>query len=334
MEIKKLTDNTFEVRVACSANVDDERDPRQPFRNLFSNAVYTATLSETEDLTPPAEIVYRKRGGGVYIYSNNPEMLAPADVGQALLRNEHLTGECFFTYEHSNHTGAPFFLGYQLRNEGDTPMEVTVCNIGNQVRGEWLGQREWCDFYSMKFDLPADYFLEDGRTVNPIYVGCDYVDYTPGNYTPETFTVPVGGYLWVLGGTTGDLPYGSLSGKTADQAVLNGKCANGAVRFVITKGSATGTFWCYTEPSQCDPAKPQQGYVVSRDGRNYAAQYKGIDDSTVGLAEAEISWVFGDATKAGRLPVRYTVRRDPDYLSVTEPYAKLNMREYTVEGDS
>ena len=333
MEIKRLTEDTFAVRVECPANVDDERDTRQPFRNCFAPAVHTATLSYTEDLTPPAEIVYRKRGGGVYIYSNNPEMLAPPDVGQALLRNEGLTGECFFTYEHSNHTGAPFFLGYQLRNEGNTPMEVTVYNIGNQVRGEWLGQREWSDFYSLKFDLPEDYFLADGRTVNPIYVGCDYSDYTPQSYTPETFTVPVGGYLWVLGGTSGDLPYGSLSGKTADQAVLNGKCANGAVRFVITKGNATGTFWCYTEPSQCDPAKPQQGYVVSRDGRNYAAQYKGIDDSTVGLAEAEISWVFGDATRAGRLPVRYTVRRDPDHLSVTEPYSKLNLREYTVEGD-
>ena len=161
MEIKRLTEDTFAVRAVCHANVDDERDARQPFRNLFAPAVHTAVLSHTEDLTPPAEIVYRKRGGGVYIYSNNPEMLAPPDVGHALLRNEGLTGECFFTYEHSNHTGAPFFLGYQLRNQGDTPMEVTVYNIGNQVRGEWLGQREWSDFYRLKFDLPADYFLED-----------------------------------------------------------------------------------------------------------------------------------------------------------------------------
>lgn len=334
MELQALENNMYTVRVRCAQNVDDERDTHQPFRNRFRDAVYTATLSETEDLTPAAEIVYRKRGGGVYIYSNNPEMLAPADVGQLLLKNDSLSGECFFTYEHSNHTVEPFFLGYQLCNNGKTPVEVTVHNIGNQVRGEWLGQREWSDFYSLKFDLPADYWLADGRTVNPIYVGGDYIDYTPRPYTPETFTVPAGGYLWVLGGTSGDKPFGSLSGGTADQAILNGRCANGAVRFTVSGGEVTGRFWCYTDPSQCDPNKKEQGYIVSRDGRNYAAQYKGIDDSTVGLAEADIAWVFGDATRAGRLPVTYRVRRDPNYLAVTEPYAKFDMQEFTVNSDS
>lgn len=330
MEIRKHENGTFTVTVTTKENNDFERDEHQPFRNRFAGGTYSATLSDTEDLTPPAKVVYTKRGGGVYIYSNNPEMLAPADVGQALLRNSGLTGECFFTYEHSNHTGAPFFMGYQLLNEGETPVKVTVLNIGNQVRGEWLGQREWSDFYSLKFDLPEDYWLEDGRTVNPIYVGGDYIDYTPRPYTPEVFEIPAGGYLWVLGGTSGDLPFGSLSGGTADQAILNGKCANGAVRFLVEGGCVTGTFWCYTEPAQCDPKKPEQGYIVSRDGRNYAAQYKGIDRSTVGLAEAEIVWIFGDATRAGDLPVTYSVRRDPEYLSRTQPYEKLDIKEFTV----
>ena len=104
-------DGKLLVTVETKANVDDQRDLRQPFRNRFAGGSYTATLSETEDLTPAAAIRYTKRGGGVYVYSNNPEMLAPADVGQAILKSEGLTGEIFFTYEHSNHTGAPFFLG-------------------------------------------------------------------------------------------------------------------------------------------------------------------------------------------------------------------------------
>lgn len=305
----------------------------EPFGNSFPEKTYRATFSEKSDRTPAAVINYRKRPGGTYLYSNNPEMLAPEDVGQALLRNEHLTGRCFFTYEHSNHTGAPFFLGYQLRNEGETEVTVRVSNIGNQVRGEWLGQREWSDFYGLSFDLPEDYWESDGKTVNPIYVGGDYISYTPRPYTPEVFTVPAGGYVWVLGGTSGDLPFGALSGGTADQAVLQGKCANGAVLFTIEGGSMTGTFWCYTEPSQCDPAKPQQGYVVSRNGKNYAAQYKGMDDSTIGLAEADVSWIFDDRTKAGKLPVVYTVKRDPNYASVTDPYAPLQMQTFTVQGD-
>ncbi len=335
MEIKEHGDGTYDVRVCFPPQEESAgSEADRLFRNRFSQTEYTATLSYTEDRTRPAEISYRKRPGGVYLYSNNPEMLAPQDVGRALLRNRGLSGACFFTYEHSNHTGAPFFLGYQLRNDGETPVVVQVERIGNQVRGEWLGQREWSDFYGLKFDLPADYWQADGRTVNPIYVGGDYVDYTPQPYTPERFEIPAGGYLWVIGGTSGDLPFGSLSGRTADQAVLPGKCANGAVLFTVSGGEVTGTFWCYTEPSECDPEKPEQGYVVSREGRNYAAQYKGIDDSTIGLAETEISWIFNDQTRAGRLPVTYRVRRDPAYLSVTEPYARLHMQEFTVEGNS
>ncbi len=334
MVITELENGKIKVKVKASSRCETKADPRLPFPNVFSDKEYEAVLYSNRDLTPPAVIEYTKRGGGSYIYSNNPESLAKEDVGQALLRNEGLNGECFFTYEHSNRTGAPFFLGYQLRNESDAPITVRVLNIGNQVRGEWLGQREWSDFYGLKFDLPEDYWLEDGKTVNPIYIGGDYIDYTPQVYAGEVFEVPVGGYVWVLGGTSGDLAYGSLSGKTADQVILNGKCANGAVRFVIEGGSATGTFWCYTEPWQCDPKKPQQGYVVNRNGVNYAAQYKGIDAGTVGLAEAEICWIFGDSTRSGRLPVKYKVRRDPDYLSVTEPYAKFNMQEFDIRSNS
>lgn len=333
MKITELENGRYKVVLEAASQCEYHGDSHQPFATAFSNRQYEAVLSQNEDITPPAEVVYKKRGGGTYIYSNNPEMLSKADVGQALLRNSGLTGECFFTYEHSNHTGEPFFLGYQLINEESTPIRVTVLNIGNQVRGEWLGQREWSDFYSLKFDLPEDYWLSDGKTVNPIYVGGDYIDYTPQAYNNEVFEIPAGGYLWVIGGTSGDLPFGSLSGKTADQAVLNGKCANGAVRFIIEGGKATGTFWCYTEPWQCDRSKPEQGYIVSRDGRNYAAQYKGIDSNTVGLAESEICWIFGDRTKQGRLPVTYKVHRDPNYESITEPYARFNMKEFTVDAD-
>lgn len=333
MKITQLENGKYKVTVDQKPQTFTGRDGNQPFRNIFSGKTYEAVLSENEDITPAARVCYKKRGGGVYIYSNNPEMLGKEDVGQALLRNSGLSGECFFTYEHSNHTGQPFFLGYQLLNEGDKPVKVTVHNIGNQVRGEWLGQREWSDFYGLKFDLPADYWLEDGKTVNPIYTGGDYVDYTPQAYSQEVFEIPAGGYLWVIGGTSGDRAFGSLSGKTADQAILNGKCANGAVRFTVEGGSVTGTFWCYTEPWQCDNSKPEQGYVTSRDGRNLAAQYKGIDESTVGLAEAEICWIFGDKTAAGRLPVTYTVKRDNNYASVEGQYARYNVGEFEVNSD-
>ncbi len=329
---EELQNGKYSVKVTMPAHKAAAERLDMPFPPKFEKTVFEATLSHNEDLTPAADIRYTKRPGGVYVYSNNPEMLAQPDVGQALLRNEGLTGEVFFTYEHSNHTDGPFYLGYQLYNNGDKPVTVTVLNIGNQVRGEWLGQREWCDFYGVEFDMPEDYFLEDGKTVNPIYVGGDYVRYNPRVFTPETVTVAPGEYYWVLGGTSGDLPTGSWSGSTADQALLVGRCGNGVVRFRVEGGSVVGTFWCYTDPSQCDLNKPQQGYIINRDGKNYAAQYKGIDEETKGLLEAEISFIISDETKAGRLPVKYTVRRDPNHLEVKEPFAPLNMQDFDYEG--
>ena len=65
-------DGKLLVTVSTKPNVDDQRDPHQPFPNCFRGGEYSAVLSETEDLTPPAEILYTKRGGGVYVYSNNP----------------------------------------------------------------------------------------------------------------------------------------------------------------------------------------------------------------------------------------------------------------------
>ena len=328
-----IGNGTYKVQVSAPAfePLPSRRD--MPFPSKFSKNEWEATLSYTEDLTPAAEICYEKRGGGVYVYSNNPEMLAQPDVNQALLRNEHLTGEVFFTYEHSNHTDGPFFIGYQLLNEGETPVTVTVKNIGNQVRGEWLGQREWIDFYGVDFGLPDDYFLEDNKTVNPMYVGCDYVRYAPREYVPEVVTIQPGEYFWVLGGTSGDLCSGSYSGCTADQAILVGKCANGVVRFTVEGGEVTGTVWCYTDPAECDREKPEQGYIIERDGKNYAAQYKGIDEKCNGLLEAEISFIVSDETQAGRLPVTYTVERDPNWQDVKELFAPLNLQKFTVSGN-
>jgi len=332
IQLQELENGKYGVKVSMPPHKQAAERLDMPYPPKFEETEWEAVLSHTEDLTPAAQIRYTKRPGGSYIYSNNPEMLAAPDLNQLLLKNEHLTGECFFTYEHSNHTGEPFFLGYKLFNNGDKPVTVTVTNIGNQVRGEWLGQREWIDFYGMDFDLPEDYFLEDNKTVNPIYVGCDYVRYNPRQFTPETVTVAPGEYYWVLGGTSGDLPTGSWSGTTADQAILVGKCANGAVRFIIEGGELHGTFWCYTDPAQCDITKPEQGYIINRDGKNYAAQYKGIDEATKGLLEAEISFIVSDETKAGKLPVTYTVSRDPNWRDVKEPFAPLNMQTFTVEG--
>ena len=64
MDIKHNPDGTYTVTVTTAPNDDCERDEHQPFRNRFAGGTYSAVLSDTEDMTPAAEVVYKKRAGG------------------------------------------------------------------------------------------------------------------------------------------------------------------------------------------------------------------------------------------------------------------------------
>ena len=303
-----------------------------PFDNRFSSEPRIFPIGADGAPVCVNDIVCTKRAGGSYIYSNNPEMLAPEDVGAALLRSEHMRGRYMFTFEHSNYTGKPFWLGYQLYNAGDTPVTATVYNIGYQNDGEWLGQRSWSDYFNLEFRLPAEYFLPDG-SVNPVYVGCDYVAYTPRRYEAQQVTVPPGEYIYLFGGTTADAYAHTDIGGTADRPVGAGKCCNGAMLFELEGGDPTCTFYCYDDPAQVQAAPTEQGYIVTRNGKNYAAQYKGVDHGSAGLLETEIVWAVGDATQ-GAMPVRCTNRRDPDWQSKSAPYAAYAPQSYTFDGES
>ncbi|MBR4278953.1 MAG: hypothetical protein IKT34_02145, partial [Clostridia bacterium] len=131
----KKSFNENQYTISLEFEKKDYKANRQPYDNRFYYGKKEITVNKG---TPyQACIEYTKREGGTYIYSNNPEMLAPEDIGQAILRTKDLKGDVNFTYEHSNHTGVPVYFGYQLLNEGDTEVTVTVTNLGFQPDGEW-----------------------------------------------------------------------------------------------------------------------------------------------------------------------------------------------------
>ena len=84
-------DGKLLVTVETKANVDDQRDLRQPFRNRFAGGSYTATLSETEDLTPAEkegiETLEHKRWNAYmraegYIFSGSTDKSSRNDLGK------------------------------------------------------------------------------------------------------------------------------------------------------------------------------------------------------------------------------------------------------------
>lgn len=306
------------IDLEVTAAEHEKRLPYKPNITIDPDSLDTVGDASVNPLTA-MEISYTQREGGTYIYANNPEKLQAADIGQAILRTKDLSGDVQFTWEHSNFTGRPIYLGYQLKNTGDTDVYVTVTNIGMQVSGEWLGQRSWSDYYNYSFDLPSDYYDASGNVASK-YQGQDFIDYTPRVFQPTTYRIPAGEYIYVLGGTTSDAYNGVNVANTANQRIAVNACSNAVVKFLVSGGTVTGTFYCYTDTAQVKAEPAEQGYVVERDGTQFGSQYKGVAYHQ-GLVESEQIWYVNDQTKAQDLPVTYQSEYDPSASQNTEPYA-------------
>ena len=283
-----------------------------------------------EDPLKPAEVNYVKRQGGTYIYSNNPEQFRAQHVGKAFMRNDGLTGEVYVTFEHANYSGSDAYLGYQLKNNGDHDVYITVTNVGYQYVGTWFGQLAWYKFYNTSFKLPADYLNENG-TISSKYSGLDYAyrEFNPRAFQPITYRLPAGEYVWIIGGTSAD-SYRSINvDGSANMPVNNIRCANGNVKFTVTGGEVTGTMYCYKNASQIADDPAPLGYVA--DG--FAAQYSGIAHHH-GVIDNYMSWTFNDESKSSMLPVTYTTKYANSVPSTTTPYAEYNSIDHVVNAKS
>ncbi len=287
-----------------------------------------STQSDGSDPLVPAEVNYVPREGGTYIYSNNPEQIPPQYVNQAFMRNEGLTGEVYVTFEHANYSGSPIHLGYQLKNDSDHDVYVTITNVGYQWTGTWFGQLAWYDFYNTHFELPNGYYNENG-TVSAKYSSFPdyaYRDYEPRIYQPTTYRLPAGEYFWVIGGTSADAYRNINVDNSADQLLNHIKCANGNVKFTVTGGEVTGTMYAYDDPEAIKDHPDAIGYVAA----GYALQYSGIAHHH-GVIDNYMTWTFSDETADGSLPVTYTNYYDDNLPRQTTPYAAYNSTPHTVE---
>ncbi len=283
-----------------------------------------------ENPLKPAEVEYIKRKGGTYIYSNNPEQFRSQHVGKAFMRNDGLTGEVYVTFEHANYSGSNAYLGYQLKNNSDHDVYITVTNVGYQYVGTWFGQVAWYKFYNTSFKLPADYFNANG-TISSKYSGLDYAysDLKPRVFQPITYRLPAGEAFWVIGGTSADSYRNINVDGSANMPIHNIRCANGNVKFTVTGGEVTGTMYCYSNYSQIADDPEPIGYVAA----GFAQQYSGIAYHH-GVIDNYMSWTFNDESKSGMLPVTYTTKYANSVPSSTTPYAEYNSVDHTVNSTS
>lgn len=267
----------------------------------------------------PAKIEYKLREGGTFLYNNNPERLEAEDIDSILLLEHDISGDVYFTSENYNDTGVGLLFGLQLRNNSGSDITVTVKNIGWLNARDWFGQQEWTDFFQTAFELEerkGEYFFQTMAQ--------------PVAFTPETYTIPDGEYIYVAGGSDYDSYNGITVRNTGDRWVHNGQLINTAVYFTV-EGPETGVsvaYVCYNNREKPLTEDKQVGYVCMRGDTQYGLQYTG--SAPYLCAEAAISWEINEFS-TGKLPVTYDVPYYSDDNSAKIPYRRYqNLETNTV----
>ena len=290
------------------------------------------TSSALKDPLKPAEVNYKKRAGNyLYINSNNPEKLTDFDLNKALIRLDISNKEVFFTFEHSTeniNVETKIYSGFQVRNTGSSNLEVKIKNIGFQYNGPgyFFGEKQWIDFYNLKFNFDMNKWNEKQRINFETYMNFGGI-YEPSLFQSFTCIVPPGKYIYVIGGTTEDSYYNLNVFNTANIDVRK-TIINGVVLFEV-KGQAEGAYFIYNDVNiPKNDQESYQGYVVKRNGVMLGAQYIGYDNC-LGVVDNSMTWEFNDLTENQYLPVYYKV----NYSSTAEwgnPFEKIKTSEHKV----
>ena len=218
-----------------------------PFQPLKTNSKYDNSYTASNPLKA-AEITYNKRKGeAIYIYCNNPEQLQNDQLNKGIIRNQFSNKEVFFTMEHNSQVKKRTFIGYQVRNIGETDLYITIKNIGIHLgEGGWFGEKEWIDFYNSNFSIKntynKPYNIDD---INGIKNKKVQNKYTHQKKSQTTYRIPPKKYINVLGGTSSDAYENINVFDTANQEFYGG-IINGAVLFEV-KGNAEGILFFYDD---------------------------------------------------------------------------------------
>lgn len=288
------------VRMNVSAKEHIAQLPFDPVNapDVESFSVYS---DSDEDPLTAAQIEYVKREGGLYVYSNTPENIVQDVINKALTRQDISNREVFFTFEHaSGNIKDGFYYGYQVRNTGTEDMYVTVKNIGLQFAGpgSYFGEKEWTSFYNTKFNMP-DISERSAAKQSSFAAWFNFCGtYVVPNYQPQTYRIPAGEHIYVIGGTTADAYNHYNVADTADQKV-NGNCQNGAVLFEVI-GRAEGAFYVYDDPEEVQANNTTHVGVLEEYGRGYNGTDEGI------VVDCSAVWTFNDKTESQSLPVTFT----------------------------
>lgn len=279
------------------------------------------TNNTNKDPLKAANIEMNKRDGGTYIYCNVPESIKQNALNSITMQNKNLTGDCFMTFENSNHTDRDIYLGYRLVNNNNYDVYVSVSNVGYQVKGSWLGEKSWIDYYGIKYEMDKSGFDEEATKWFNNYLNFDNY-HEPQAIKRTIYRIPPHQYIYIIGGTSID-SYNNINvNNTANNLLLKRHCANGNVHFNILNGHLTGEFCIYDDYHQINKKD-----VVIQNLRKYSDEDDlggrlGISKHK-GVIDCNPIWVFNDLTLSQKLPVKYYPLYADKLKDKYEPFEKI-----------
>ena len=294
-----------------------------------ASAIPTSSAS-ADDPLKPAGINYVKRPETLYVYCNAPEQLlqGPQVVNHCITRQDLSDQTVYFTMEQQSDKMDPgVFYGYRVRNTGKEDAYITVKNIGYQQAGmgSYFGEREWTEFYNLRFRIPDLDSFTPSQLANWKALMNFGGSYPTSGFEPTTYRIPAGKYIYVFGGTTADA-YGNFNVNNTADIRLNGNCQNGAVLFDVV-GKAEGAYYVYDDYKKVLPGtEGGDDHLGITDPETYGVVHCGEDVGYV--VDNQAAWTFNDATPACKLPVTYKNYYMENVPEEGEPGAKIPSTEH------
>lgn len=207
-----------------------------PYYLKFSGrygAAATGTVSvQEETIGGPPLIEFTQKGGGVYLYTNNPESILEEDLVDGsnktlFMKEENLTGRVVAHVTHSKRDKLPFGATFDvaIHNPGTVPIKVRLNKFGCQVPDaghretrDWSAITAWSNYLGLN-SLPI---LLNGEGQNPSILGYssnglikdDVIATLHGGY--GYIEIPAGGTYWLM------QEYKNKTGKTPNRIEQGG----------------------------------------------------------------------------------------------------------------
>lgn len=221
------------------------------FSGRYGVAVMGTVSVLEETIGGPPLLEFTQKGGGVYLYTNNPESILEEDLVDGpnktlFMKEENLTGRVVAHVTHSKRNALPFGATFDVavHNPGTTPIKVRLNKFGCQVPDAGHREtRDWCAItaWSNYLGLNSLPILLNGEGQNPSSLGYSSNRLVKNDVITMLhdgrgyIEIPAGGTYWLM------QEYKNKTGKTPNRIEQGGWAPSDTILELEILGNAVAS---------------------------------------------------------------------------------------------